>query len=77
MFTEPGSHLEGCEDLLGSLTFVKSFLKLFGAIKVWSGGIHQGRPEHGDINRLPILLMGPLPQHSTDLHPEENYTDPS
>lgn len=56
MFTEPGSHLEGCEDLLESLTFAKSFLKLFGAVRLWSVGIHQGRPEHGDINRLHIVL---------------------
>lgn len=76
-FTKAGSHLEGCEDLLESLTFAKSFLKLFGAVRLWSGGIHQGRPEHGDMNRLHVLLMGPLPQHSSDLHPEENYTAPS
>lgn len=30
MFTEPGSHLEGCKDSLESLTFAKSFVKLFG-----------------------------------------------
>lgn len=77
MFTKPGSHLEGCEVLLESLIFAKCFLKFLVAVRLWNGGIHQGRPEHGDINRLHILVMGPLPQHSPDLHPEENYTAPS
>lgn len=77
MFTEPGSHLEGCRDSLESLTFAKSFVKLFGAVRLRSRGIHQGRTGHGDINRLHILLMGPLPQHSTDSHPQKNPTAPS